>query len=249
MVVVQVAGIHRLEGERLRVDPKHRLRVVGEVQVIDVGTLVDAVAAVVADPIFRQPAQRGVDAFDALLDLSLSLGGCQIAETPERGAECGIVDLENETGIDCGGVCPACMVVPTTLSIVTAKGNACLSCAQTFCLDNLTGVLDCEGVAGNAAAGTPAAGVSKTKLCTNLKIRQSLGRTGSCFDNSVAEAFFSTLEWEVLRRHHFTTKDQAREVIATWAEEFYNARRRHSTIGMTSPVVFEQSLTLQAQAA
>ena len=88
-----------------------------------------------------------------------------------------------------------------------------------------------------------------TKLCTNLKIRQSMGRTGSCFDNSVAEAFFSTLEWEVLRRHHFTTKDQAREVIATWAEEFYNARRRHSTIGMTSPVVFEQSLTLQARAA
>jgi len=49
-----------------------------------------------------------------------------------------------------------------------------------------------------------------------------MGRTGSCFHNSAAEAFFSTLEWEVLRRHHFTTKDQARQVICNWANDFYN---------------------------
>jgi len=53
-----------------------------------------------------------------------------------------------------------------------------------------------------------------TSLCSGLKIRQSMGRTGSCFDNSVAEAWFSTLEWEVLRRHRFRTKDQARQVIS-----------------------------------
>ena len=88
-----------------------------------------------------------------------------------------------------------------------------------------------------------------TRLCSGLVIRQSMGRTGSCFDNSAAESFFSTLEWEVLRRHHFTTKAQARQVISTWANDFYNLRRRHSTIGMTSPVVYEQSLTLQAKAA
>ena len=76
-----------------------------------------------------------------------------------------------------------------------------------------------------------------------------MGRTGSCFHNSAAEAFFSTLEWEVLRRHHFTTKDQARQVICNWANDFYNLRRRHSTIGMTPPVVREQSLTLKAKAA
>lgn len=82
-----------------------------------------------------------------------------------------------------------------------------------------------------------------------MKIRQSMGRTGSCFDNSVAEAWFSTLEWEVLRRHRFRTKDEARQIISRWVHEFYNVQRRHSTIGMTPPVVFEQSLTLQAIAA
>ncbi|HEV8176339.1 MAG TPA: IS3 family transposase, partial [Gemmatimonadales bacterium] len=43
-----------------------------------------------------------------------------------------------------------------------------------------------------------------TTLCAGLKIRQSMGRVGSCFDNAAAESFFSTLEWEVLSRHHFT---------------------------------------------
>ena len=76
-----------------------------------------------------------------------------------------------------------------------------------------------------------------------------MGRTGSCFDNSAAEAFLSTLEWEVLRRHHFATKDQARQVISNWANDFYNLRRRHSTMGITLPVVYEQSLTLKAKAA
>lgn len=45
------------------------------------------------------------------------------------------------------------------------------------------------------------------------------------------------------------TKDEARQVISVWVQEFYNERRRHSTIGMTSPVVFEQSLTVKAIAA
>ena len=44
---------------------------------------------------------------------------------------------------------------------------------------------------------------SFTKLCRKLGIRQSMGRVGSCFDNAAAEAFFSTLEWEVLSRHRF----------------------------------------------
>ncbi|MGA8251170.1 MAG: integrase core domain-containing protein, partial [Mycobacterium sp.] len=55
---------------------------------------------------------------------------------------------------------------------------------------------------------------------------QSMGRVGSCFDNAAAEAFFSTLEHEVLSRHHFTTKAQ---VVVAWCQDFYNTRRRHSS--------------------
>jgi len=81
-----------------------------------------------------------------------------------------------------------------------------------------------------------------TKLCKGLAIRQSMGRVGSCFDNAAAESFFSTLEWEVLSRHHFRTKDEARQVVSAWIEEFYNPVRRHSTLAMRSPIGHENAL-------
>lgn len=57
-----------------------------------------------------------------------------------------------------------------------------------------------------------------TDLCARIGVRQSMGRVGSCFDNAAAEAFFSTLEHEVLSRHHFTTPDQARKIIVAWCQ-------------------------------
>ncbi len=90
---------------------------------------------------------------------------------------------------------------------------------------------------------------SFTTLCSTLKIRQSMGRTGSCFDNSAAESLFSTLEWEVLSRHHFATREEARQIISAWVEEFYNPRRRHSSAGMKPPIQYEESLTIKAIAA
>jgi Integrase core domain len=54
-------------------------------------------------------------------------------------------------------------------------------------------------------------------------------------DNAAAEAFFSTLEHEVLSRHRFTTRAEAREVLVAWCLEFYNVRRRHSSAGLQPP--------------
>jgi putative transposase len=88
-----------------------------------------------------------------------------------------------------------------------------------------------------------------TKLCAGLKIRQSMGRVGSCFDNAAAESFFSTLEWEVLSRHTFATREQARQVISAWVEEFYNPRRRHSTLALRSPIARELELAAEARRA
>jgi hypothetical protein len=50
-------------------------------------------------------------------------------------------------------------------------------------------------------------------------------------DNAVSEAFFSTLEHEVLSRHHFATRAQARAVVTAWCHDFYNVQRRHSSAG------------------
>jgi len=88
-----------------------------------------------------------------------------------------------------------------------------------------------------------------TKLCRQLGIRQSMGRVGSCFDNAAAEAFFSSLEWEVLSRHDLATVDQAQAVVLDWCYGFYNHDRRHSTIGMVSPVTYENTAAPDREAA
>ena len=73
-----------------------------------------------------------------------------------------------------------------------------------------------------------------------------MGRTGSALDNAVAESFNSTLEFELLREHHFATRQQARRAVAGWIDE-YNTARRHSTNHMRSPLDYERAHA-QAQA-
>lgn len=84
------------------------------------------------------------------------------------------------------------------------------------------------------------------KTCHALGVVQSMGRVGSALDNAAAESFNSTLEWEVLSRQQFATKDQARREIAAFIDR-YNNRRRHSSCEMMAPVVYEQTLTDRAE--
>jgi transposase InsO family protein len=74
--------------------------------------------------------------------------------------------------------------------------------------------------------------------CERLGVRQSMGRVGSALDNAVIEAWHSTLEGELRRGRHFATRAEARREVAAWIEE-YNLDRRHSALGMISPVAYE----------
>jgi hypothetical protein len=80
--------------------------------------------------------------------------------------------------------------------------------------------------------------------CRSAGITQSMGRTGSALDNAVSESFNSTLEFELLSRHHFVTREQARRAVAAFIDE-YNTDRRHSTNGMLSPVDYEHACATQ----
>lgn len=81
---------------------------------------------------------------------------------------------------------------------------------------------------------------SFTELCTvNSGSASRWAGSGSCFDNAAAEAFFSSLEWEVLSRHEFTNTRAARAVVLDWCYGFYNHDRRHSSAGMMKPVSYE----------
>jgi putative transposase len=75
--------------------------------------------------------------------------------------------------------------------------------------------------------------------CEQLGLRRSMGRTGSCLDNAVAESFFATLKVELVDRHHYRTRAQARASIFRWIA-WYNRRRLHSTNDYLPPIEWEQ---------
>ncbi len=78
---------------------------------------------------------------------------------------------------------------------------------------------------------------------------QSVGRTGVCWDNSVAESFFSSLKRELIHRYRFEDRAGARRAIFGWINR-YNTRRLHSSLGYRSPIDWEtQSQPQAAQAA
>jgi len=79
------------------------------------------------------------------------------------------------------------------------------------------------------------------QACARLGISQSMGRPGSALDNAVIESWHSTLEFELRSLEHFTTRAAARARIRAWIED-YNRHRRHSALGMMSPVSYEQAL-------
>jgi transposase InsO family protein len=106
-----------------------------------------------------------------------------------------------------------------------------------------------DGVIFHTDRGSTYTANGFTKLCRKLGVRQSMGRVGSCFDNAASEAFFSTLEHEVLSRHQFATKAQAREAITAWCYEFYNTRRRHSSARLLPPVEYEKIMAIRPEAA
>jgi putative transposase len=78
-----------------------------------------------------------------------------------------------------------------------------------------------------------------TNVLTSHGIRSSLSRPANCWDNAVAESFFSTLKLDLLYRHSWPTRATARSAIFEYIEVFYNRERRHSTLGNLSPADYE----------
>ena len=70
---------------------------------------------------------------------------------------------------------------------------------------------------------------------TGLGVRQSVGRTGSCYDNAMAESFFGTLKNELIHRTVYPTRQRARRDIARYIELHYNTKRLHSGLGYKTP--------------
>ena len=86
-------------------------------------------------------------------------------------------------------------------------------------------------------------------LVTSLGMRSSMGRTGVCWDNAMAESFFSALKNERVYRTVYPTKQHARRDVIAYIEGFYNSRRRHSALGYQRPNEVHYSYQQPALAA
>jgi putative transposase len=66
-----------------------------------------------------------------------------------------------------------------------------------------------------------------------------MGAIRDCFDNSVAESFFGTLQLELLDEHRWTSRQHLALAVFDWIETWYSPKRRHSYCKMLSPVDYE----------
>jgi putative transposase len=82
------------------------------------------------------------------------------------------------------------------------------------------------------------------KLMQAHGVTCSMSRSGNCWDNAAMESFFSSLKTERTARKTYRTRNEARSDVFDYIERFYNAKRRHSTIGYVSPMEFEANVGL-----
>ena len=93
---------------------------------------------------------------------------------------------------------------------------------------------------------------TSTEFAAFLKtndMRGSMGRTGVCWDNAMAESFFATLKKELIHRTVFPTRRSAEREIAKYIELFYNRVRIHSKIGYNTPFETREMWESNRQAA
>jgi putative transposase len=75
--------------------------------------------------------------------------------------------------------------------------------------------------------------------CKEAGVSPSTGSVGDAHDNAMAEAFFATLECELLDRRSFRSQAEARMAVFAFIEGFYSHTRRHSALGYLSPIEYE----------
>lgn len=77
------------------------------------------------------------------------------------------------------------------------------------------------------------------ELCQTHEVTQSMGATGVCWDNSVAESWFGTMKRELAHRRRWASRADARRDLIRWIEGWFNARRLHSSNFYNSPIDWE----------
>ena len=95
------------------------------------------------------------------------------------------------------------------------------------------------GVIAHADRGSQYTSNDYIDFCHDRLMRPSVGKTGICWDNAVAESFWESLKRECIQGRVFATRAEARRAIFTWIN-WYNASRLHSTLNDVAPLEWEE---------
>ena len=81
------------------------------------------------------------------------------------------------------------------------------------------------------------------RFCLSNNLTPSMSRRGNCWDNAVAESFFSSLKKERIKKRIYKNRELAINDVSDYIESFYNQKRRHQHLGGVSPQEFESSVS------
>jgi len=78
-----------------------------------------------------------------------------------------------------------------------------------------------------------------TRRALDSGLLASMGSVGDCYDNAMIESFWSRMQVELLNRKRWNTRVELATAIFEYLEIFHNRQRRHSSLGMLTPIEFE----------
>lgn len=99
------------------------------------------------------------------------------------------------------------------------------------------------GLIHHSDQGAQYSALAYQRQLATLGMTPSMSRKGNCYDNAVAESFFSTLKNELIHHQTYHTRDDASREIFAFIEGFYNRQRLHQSLAYRSPLEFERRIT------
>lgn len=105
------------------------------------------------------------------------------------------------------------------------------------------------GVVHHSDRGCQYTSLAYSRRCQEAGVIPSMGSVRDAYDNALAEAFFATLEVELLARQTFVDHSAARRGLFDYIEGWYNPHRRHSALGYLSPAEYERRWSNQSSVA
>jgi transposase InsO family protein len=96
-----------------------------------------------------------------------------------------------------------------------------------------------EGPVIHSDHGTQYTSWAFTRRALDSGLVPSMGSIGDCYDNGLMESFWARMQVELLNRKRWNTKPELANAIFEYLEIFHNRQRRHSSLGMLSPIEYE----------